>query len=123
MVEPEDGQEFGVVIKMLGNGRLNVLCSDNIQRIAKIRGSMRKGTGKTIVEKGDLVLISRRDFEEDKVDIIHKYNHEEASILIRADVPEALIRAWHMRDGSMDLDENISNVVFAEEDDPVFETI
>lgn len=38
----EDGQEYGQVTKMLGNGRLEALCFDGEKRLAHIRGKMRK---------------------------------------------------------------------------------
>ena len=115
IIEPDDEQEYAVVTKMLGNARLNVLCCDNKERLAKIRGSMRKGTGKTLIEKGDLVLISKREFEDDKVDIIHKYHHEEASVLMRNDIPEALVRAWNLQEEKTDSND-IDYVVFSNED-------
>lgn len=82
-VEPGEDQEYGVVQDMLGNGRLRALCSDGVVRVGRIRGSMRKYAGKVIIDKGDLIIVARRDFEDDKVDVIHKYTHEETSQLLR----------------------------------------
>lgn len=83
ILEPDDEQEYGVVQDMLGNGRLRALCSDGNIRIGRIRGSMRKYAGKVIIEKNDLVIVSKRDYEDDKVDVVHKYTHEESSKLLR----------------------------------------
>lgn len=37
------------------------------------------------METGDIVLVSLREYEEDKADIIHKYYEAEAVQLIRAE--------------------------------------
>lgn len=36
------GAEYAQVLRMLGNGRLEALCIDNIKRLCHIRGKMRK---------------------------------------------------------------------------------
>merc|ERR1712032_1585718 len=60
---------------MLGNGRCDVLCFDGTKRLCHIRGKMRK---KVWVNQGDIVLVSLRDFQDEKGDIITKYTSEEA---------------------------------------------
>jgi translation initiation factor 1A len=79
---PDNEQEFAVVERMLGNGRVEVYCEDKALRTVRIRGSMRKYKSKVIIENGDLVLIARWAFEADKGDLIHKYTHEEKSYLM-----------------------------------------
>ena len=71
----EDGQEYGKISKMLGNGRVEVQCFDNKTRICKIRGKMRK---KEWVALGDIVLVGLRDYQDDKADVILRYNADEA---------------------------------------------
>eukprot|EP00928_Gymnodinium_smaydae_P001305 TRINITY_DN10491_c0_g2_i1.p2 TRINITY_DN10491_c0_g2~~TRINITY_DN10491_c0_g2_i1.p2 ORF type:complete len:143 (-),score=57.59 TRINITY_DN10491_c0_g2_i1:71-499(-) len=71
----EDGQEYGQVQRMLGNGRCEVACFDGVKRLCHIRGKMRK---KVWVNQGDIVLVSLRDFQDEKGDIITKYTPEEA---------------------------------------------
>ena len=78
---PDEGQEFGYVKDMLGNGRVKIMCEDGITRIGRIRGSMRQYKNKVIIKAMDLILISKRDYEDDKVDIIHKYSPEDSSLL------------------------------------------
>ena len=95
--------EYGQVLRMLGNGRCEVYCFDGKNRLAHIRGKMRKKVWvsavsakaktlynrqvrsphpfihlSTIHTQGDIVLLGMRDYQEDKVDIIHKYNADEA---------------------------------------------
>jgi translation initiation factor 1A len=60
---------------MLGNGRLEAQCFDGTKRLCHIRGKMRK---KVWVGQGDIVLISLRDFQDGKADVILKYNADEA---------------------------------------------
>ncbi|KAJ2331332.1 Translation initiation factor 1A, partial [Coemansia sp. RSA 2681] len=75
LVFKEEGQEYAVVLKMLGNGRVSAKCFDKETRIAQIRGSMRK---KVWINVGDIILVSLRDFQDNIADIILKYNPDEA---------------------------------------------
>jgi translation initiation factor 1A len=56
--EVDKDQMVGRVVRNLGQRRLLVYCNDNIQRICKIRGGLRK---KTWFVVGDIVLISIRE--------------------------------------------------------------
>ena len=92
---PEDGQEYGIIQEMLGNGRARVLCDDKSIKIGRICGSMRKFKSKVLIESGDLVIISTREFEKDKVDIIHKYGFDEAHYIAHNDyLPEYIFRVY-----------------------------
>uniref|UniRef100_A0A7S1RNM3 Eukaryotic translation initiation factor 4C n=1 Tax=Alexandrium catenella TaxID=2925 RepID=A0A7S1RNM3_ALECA len=71
----DNGQEYGQVMRMLGNGRCEVQCFDGTKRLCHIRGKMRK---KVWVNQGDIVLVSLRDFQDEKGDIIVKYTSDEA---------------------------------------------
>jgi translation initiation factor 1A len=75
LVFKEDGQEYGQVLKMLGNGRCDCMCIDGVKRMCHIRGKMRK---RVWIATGDIVLISLRDFQDEKADIILKYSADEA---------------------------------------------
>merc|ERR1711879_704622 len=65
----EEGQEYAQVIKMLGNGRLEAMCFDGKQRQCHIRGKMRK---KVWVNKGDIILLGLRDYQDDKAEEIRE---------------------------------------------------
>lgn len=116
---PDEDQQFAVVKALLGNGRLTALCQDGVERLGKIRGSMRKGPHKAIVNKNDLIIVSARDFE-DKVDILHKYTHEEAGSMFKLyEIPNALKNAYNST-----IEDEIDNTVnsyetcdFADSDD------
>jgi translation initiation factor 1A len=69
------GQEYAQVVKMLGNGRCECFCFDGVTRLGHIRGKMRK---KVWITAGDIILAAKRDFQDEKVDIVHKYTADEA---------------------------------------------
>ena len=71
----EDGQEYAQVVRMLGNGRCECFCYDGVTRLGHIRGKMRK---KVWITAGDIVLVGKREFQDEKVDILHKYSADEA---------------------------------------------
>eukprot|EP00923_Selenidium_pygospionis_P019899 GHVN01034619.1.p4 GENE.GHVN01034619.1~~GHVN01034619.1.p4 ORF type:complete len:156 (+),score=32.31 GHVN01034619.1:69-536(+) len=74
----EEGQVYGQVLKMLGNGRLEAYCFDGSKRLCHIRGKMRK---KVWVGAGDIILVSLRDYQDSKGDVILKYTADEARSL------------------------------------------
>lgn len=75
-----DGQEYAQVIRLLGNGRVELQCFDGKKRMGTIRGAMRN---RVWINTGDIVLIGLREFgsEDEKCDIIMKYFDEEAKEL------------------------------------------
>jgi len=79
LVKKEEGQEYGQVTKMLGNGRIECLCLDGVKRLGTIRGKMRK---KIWVNHGDIVLLGLRDYQDKKGDVIGKYQPDEVKKLI-----------------------------------------
>jgi translation initiation factor 1A len=93
--DPDEGQEYAVIKDMLGSGRVNVVCEDAKTRMGRIRGSMRKYGNKVIIEKGDIVIVAKREFEDDKLDIVHKYNYDECTYLSReGSLPQNIHKAW-----------------------------
>jgi translation initiation factor 1A len=67
--------EYAQVTKMLGNGRVDAQCFDGVKRLATIRGKLRK---KVWINQGDIVLLSLREFQDEKADVIQRYNPDEA---------------------------------------------
>lgn len=82
LVFKEDGQDYALITAMLGHKRCTVKISEhpNKENIGIIRGNMRKPTNKVCLK--DIVLVSLRDFQDNKVDIIHVYTNEEVKHLI-----------------------------------------
>jgi translation initiation factor 1A len=100
---PDDDQEFAVVERMLGNGRVEVFCADKKMRVMRIRGSMRKYKSKVIINPADLVVISRWEFEADKGDLIHKYSHEEMThLMYQRMLPESIYKKLNKLAGGTD---------------------
>uniref|UniRef100_A0A673NHW7 Eukaryotic translation initiation factor 4C n=1 Tax=Sinocyclocheilus rhinocerous TaxID=307959 RepID=A0A673NHW7_9TELE len=82
LVFKEDGQEYAQVIKMLGNGRLEAMCFDGVKRLCHIRGKLRK---KLISD----ILNSEMSYQDNKADVILKYNADEArSLKAYGELPE-----------------------------------
>lgn len=91
---------------MLGHGHLEITCFDGVKRIGHIRGKLRK---KVWMNVGDIILLSLRDFQEGRGDIILKYSSDEArSLKSLGEIPEAgiififfgfIIPSHYQRDG------------------------
>jgi translation initiation factor 1A len=88
--EIEEGQTVGRVVRVLGNRNMLVYCNDNKERLAHIRGGLRKKDA--CIEQGDIVLVSLRGdgmrladdsngATKDKSDILAKYERETHSQL------------------------------------------
>ena len=69
-------------VKVDGEYRLKVTRQEEVKKdqIALIRGSIRK---RCRIEVGNVILVSLREFEERKVDIIHAYKHDDVNTLRR----------------------------------------
>jgi translation initiation factor 1A len=71
LVFREDDQDYAIISTVLGGGRMKVTCINaggkQIERIGTIRGNMRK---KVWINKDDFVLVSLRDYQDDRCDII-----------------------------------------------------
>lgn len=79
----EDGQQYAIVTSLLGHKRCMVKIFDgpNNEMIGVIRGNMKKST--QCVTKDCIVLVSLRDFQENKCDVIHVYNDSEVKQLVQ----------------------------------------
>lgn len=72
---------------MLGNGRLEALCFDGAKRLGHIRGKLRK---KVWINQGDIILLSLREYQDEKGDVILKYSADEArSLKAYGELPES----------------------------------
>jgi translation initiation factor 1A len=77
MVFRENGQDYAIVTKILGNSRMMVKFQDSTEKQCTVRGSMRK---REWVNMNDIVLVAFRDFG-DQHDIIRRYTEDEAAYL------------------------------------------
>ena len=75
----QECEDYAIVLQLLGSSRLKVMCLTSQQeKIGIIRGNMRK---KVWIGKDDIILISNRDFEDNKCDVVHKYTPDEVKLL------------------------------------------
>jgi initiation factor 1A len=82
---------YGKAIKMLGQGRVRVMCGDSVIRTCLICGKMRN---RVYVRPQDVVLVALRAgmTDDTKADIVHKYTPEEARALKRhGEIPEKFL--------------------------------
>jgi len=110
IIERENDQTYAKVIKLLGSGRLELECyygEENVKEGIQIKknigiicGRMRK---RVWINVGDYVLVSIRNFEKDKVDVIHKYKTTEITDLKKY----IKICAGDLSDITFDNNENI----------------
>jgi translation initiation factor 1A len=71
----EEDQVYGKVAKVHGGGRYEVDCFDGIKRLGRVRGSFKNSGG---ISVGVILLISLREYQDYKCDILLLYSPEEA---------------------------------------------
>lgn len=125
LVLPDGGQRYALVRAALGNGRMTLLCEDGQERTGHIRGSMRHSRKKVPIRNGDLVLVALRDYQPDKMDIVHKYTHKEcAKMQMLKMLPARLHRALSVADHqALDDDADEEYVVFGDDGDVALDRI
>ena len=80
LILKEDMEEYAKIMKALGDRKLNVILCDGTEMIAVIPGKFRK---RCWMSAGDIILVSRREFQDNKLDVLHKYNDDEKQKLRR----------------------------------------
>ena len=90
----EDSQQYARVGKRLGDGRFELTClTDGQLRLGHVRGKLWK---RVWINPSDLVLVALRGWQDQKVDIVHKFTHDEERLLlhqIRKDLPRTQLRS------------------------------
>jgi len=74
LIYTENMQEYAKILKPMDDRRMIVIFPDGREFMAHIPGRFRK---RVWMNTGDVVIVSRRDFQDDKVDIIYKYEADE----------------------------------------------
>jgi len=77
-------EEYGLVKKLLGNCRVNLICNSGDEVMGIIRGNMRKFNKRVLIDKGDIVVISKREYQANKVDIVHKISSDKYSEVLNS---------------------------------------
>ncbi|MCQ2817003.1 MAG: translation initiation factor eIF-1A [archaeon] len=109
-------EEYGQVLRLLGDLRLEINCMDGVKRIGHIRGKMKK---KCWIANGDVVLVSLREFDEEKCDVVHKYFDDEVRKLKKAgELPDSLVvrEADEDEDNEEKGNDGYGDIVFEDEE-------
>jgi len=71
---PRDNEVLGIIEQRLGGSRMRVRCLDGKTRICRIPGRLKR---KLWIREGDLLLIEPWEYDNEKGDVIFKYqpNH------------------------------------------------
>ena len=87
--DPKEDQEYGKVIRAMGNGRFEIQCFDGKTRMGIIAGNMRK---RVWVNKDDIILFSKWEFttDDDKCSIVHKYDIDESRATKEGEFPDSI---------------------------------
>lgn len=118
MIWKDNNQAYAIVDKMLGNGRvsLSYFTRDEDEHLKKnhalgiIRGTMRRK--KIWIKIEDVVLVGLREFEDGKVDILHKYDYDETkSLELIQEIP--LIE--HTNTDKQEKQANNNNIIITDE--------
>lgn len=106
----DSDQDYALVQKMLGGGRLEAQIQSNVPldsgKVVQchIRGKLTK---RDWISVGDLILISVRTFQDGKGDVIHKYTAEEGRKLKQmGELPDNFVQQQNLTEGDGDLDED-----------------
>lgn len=116
----EEGQVYAIATNMLGNRRLTVECDDGQERLAIIPGKF-KGR-RNWINKGDLILLNLRDFQDSKADVVYIYSAQDAKRLQRKGEFTHLFKETKKETRGFviatETETNDIDVVFDDNDDP-----
>ncbi len=109
-----ESEEYAQVIKILGDGRFECNCADGVKRIAHVRGKMRK---RIWIANGDIILVSLRDFEPEKCDVVEKYKEKEVAKLKKAgEIPDSMVLPSAEAE-EKEVNDDYGDIVFEDQDD------
>jgi translation initiation factor 1A len=111
---------YAVVAEVKGHGHFRVVCNDGVERLGVLRGNMRR---RVWVSRNDLVLVTKRDFQDGKADIVHKYAREDVYRLMRlGEIVPALKNLYNSFDAGQangEEPEGEGDVIFDEDVDDI----
>ena len=83
-----EGQMFAIADKMLGGGRVRVVCEDGESRMGRIPGKLKK---RMWIREGDLLIVNPWDFQDEKSDVEYRYTRTQVKYLKRRNqIPDEL---------------------------------
>ena len=85
------GEVFGIASQLLGAARIRVMCEDNVSRMGRITGKMKK---KMWIREGDLLIVRPWGFQEGKADILFRYSRTQSQYLQRRNLLPATMSTF-----------------------------
>ena len=76
----QNKEMFAIAEQLMGGSRINAVCDDGKSRMARIPGKMKR---RARVRAGDLLIIKPWDIQNEKADIVYRYNRTQANTLSR----------------------------------------
>jgi translation initiation factor 1A len=89
------GEVFGIASQLLGAARIRVMCEDNVSRMGRITGKMKK---KMWIREGDLLVLRPWGFQEGKADILFRYSRTQSQYLARRNLLPASMNLFSTPD-------------------------
>ncbi len=77
---PRDNQVLGIIEQRVGGQRMMIKCTDGITRNCRVPGRMKR---RLWLREGNIVLVELWEFDEERGDIIYKYNPSQVQWLKR----------------------------------------
>ena len=100
----EESQIYAKVTNILGNCRFELIDNNNKTYLGILRGNMKK---KVWIRKDNIVLCSLRQYEDNKVDIFHKYNDFEVQQLIKIKEIDSIFTVTDINESETKIDDDI----------------
>ncbi len=91
------GEVFGIASQLLGAARIRVMCEDNVSRMGRITGKMKK---KMWIREGDLLIVRPWGFQEGKADILFRYSRTQSQYLARRNLLPASMNLFSTPDAA-----------------------
>ena len=98
----DDGQAYAFASDKFGDGRYSLMCYDKVTRMGIVAGRLKR-TARIL--KGNLVLVSLRDYQDDKCDIIYHYTPDDIDKLVKNNK----INDGFVKSGTLTSDEPVIN--------------
>ena len=83
----ENMEEYAKVISLLGDRKITVRLPHGTDILGVIPGKMKR---RCMINVDDVIIVGIREFQQDKVDVLHKYKEDEVRKLIQyGEIPES----------------------------------
>ena len=113
-----EAAQYAFVREVSGQGHYRVVCNDGKERLGVLRGSMRR---RVWVRRNDMVLVTKRDYQDDKADIVHKYGGDEVlRLMSMGEIAPLLSKMYNSFDAGAGMEDFVAGVD-DEEDGVVFD--